>query len=194
MVHGDDFVTVGEVKGTEWLKAEMGQGFQIKSQLIGHRETREGNILNRVIRATAEGLEHEADQRHGEVVVRAMNLQDAKGVSSPGKDAKAWLEMEEASLLDPKTASEYRALTARMNYLALDRPDIQYATKEVWRGMANPTVGDKRKLKRLARYLKDRPRMVSKSEFQEEVSEVEGYSDSDWAGCRRTAKPTSGGP
>ena len=40
-------------------------------------------------------------------------------------------------------------LAARSNYLALDRPDIQYSTKEVCRGMANPSVADRRKLKRL---------------------------------------------
>ena len=34
---------------------------------------------------------------------------------------------------------------------------------------------------------------MSRFECQEEVTEVEGYSDSDWAGCRRTAKSTSRG-
>ena len=193
IVHGDDFVTVGEVAEMEWLQRAMEQRFQIKTQLIGHKETREGKVLNRVIRATAEGWEYEADQRHGEVVIKAMNLQDAKGVTSPGEDGKAWLELEEANPLEPKTASEYRALAARLNYLALDRPDIQFAVKEVCRGMAQPTVGDKRKLKRLARYLIERPRLVSKFAYQEDGGEVEGYSDSDWAGCRRTAKSTSGG-
>ena len=37
------------------------------------------------------------------------------------------------------------------------------------------------------------PRVISKFEWQAEQSEVGGYSDSDWAGCRRTAKSTSGG-
>ena len=75
----------------------------------------------------------------------------------------------------------------------MDRPDIQFATKELCRGMANPTVGDKRKLKRLARYLIEMPRIVSKFAFQEEPHELTGFSDSDWAGCKKTAKSTSGG-
>ena len=75
----------------------------------------------------------------------------------------------------------------------MDRPDIQFATKEICRGMANPTRGDKKKLKRLARYLIGRPRLVSKFRYQEEPWEVDGFSDSDWAGCKRTAKSTSGG-
>ena len=193
MVHGDDFVTSGNDEDLTWMKNEMMQRFQIKTQMLGHRHTHEGKVLNRLVRATPEGWEYEADQRHGEVIIRAMKLEEAKAVSSPGEEAKSWLEVEEAKALDPHTAREYRALAARANYLALDRPDIQFATKEVCRGMANPTVGDKRKLKRLARYLIGRPRLVSKFEFQEEVPAVEGYSDSDWAGCKRTAKSTSGG-
>eukprot|EP00969_Alexandrium_andersonii_P096212 4248494-Alexandrium_andersonii.AAC.1 len=33
-----------------------------------------------------------------------------------------------------KEATRYRALAARANYLAQDRPDVQYATKELRRG------------------------------------------------------------
>ncbi len=59
--------------------------------------------------------------------------------------------------------------------------------------MAKPTVGDRRKMKRLARYLVGRPRVVTKYDFQDKVEQVDGFTDSDWAGCRRTAKSTSGG-
>ena len=41
-------------------------------------------------------------------------------------------EMEEESKeLEKEAAREYRALAARLNYLAMDRPDIQYPTKEM---------------------------------------------------------------
>ena len=82
---------------------------------------------------------------------------------------------------------------ARANYLAQDRMDIQYATKEVCRGMCSPTKGCLRKLRRLARYLKTSPRVVIKFEWQAEQMCIKGFSDSDFAGCRRTAKSTSGG-
>ena len=195
MVHGDDFVTSGERDDLQWLKEQMEKRFEIKTQTIGHGpgDSREGKVLNRVLRATDRGWEYEADQRHGEIIVKTMGLSEARGVSTPGEDTKSWLEIEEAQPLEGVRATEYRALAARANYLALDRPDIQYATKEICRAMATPTVGDRRKLKRLARYLLERPRMVSRFDFQGEQGEVSGYSDSDWAGCRRTAKSTSGG-
>lgn len=90
-------------------------------------------------------------------------------------------------------AREYRQLAARANYLALDRADIQFAVKEICRGMAAPTVGDKKKLKRLVRYLISNPRVGSLYEWQGRMGRVKGYSDSDWSGCRRTARSTSGG-
>jgi hypothetical protein len=68
-----------------------------------------------------------------------------------------------------------------------------YATKEICRHMANPTVGAMKKIKRLGRYLKGRPRLVTKYEWQRRMDVIDGYCDSDWAGCRVTGKSTSGG-
>ena len=51
-------------------------------------------------------------------------------------------------------ATRFRAVAARANYLSGDRPDIQYAVKEVCRRMAKPVGGDWEKLIRLGRYLK----------------------------------------
>ena len=48
-------------------------------------------------------------------------------------------------------------------------------------------------LKRLARYLVGRPRMISIFEKQANQKELVGWSDSDWAGCPETRKSTSGG-
>ncbi len=38
--------------------------------------------------------------------------------------------------------------------MALDRPDLQYASKETSRSMARPTVESMASLKRIGRYLK----------------------------------------
>ena len=125
--------------------------------------------------------------------MKTMNLQEANPVSSPGEEARSGLEEVGEEKLDPRMASEYRALAARANFLALDRPDVQFAVKEICRGMGNPTRDDKKKVKRLARYILGRPRLVSRFDFQQEGKVIDGYSDSDWAGCRRTARSTSGG-
>ena len=114
-------------------------------------------------------------------------------MSTAGEDEKEWRLEEEKEPLEARQAREYRALAARANYLAADRADIQYAVKEICRGMANPTRGDWRKLKRLGRFLLGKPRVVISYKYQGEDAPLVGFSDSDWAGCKRTARSTSGG-
>ena len=104
LVHGDDFATSGEDKDLEWLRQKLEERFQIKTQMIGDQYSKEGKVLNRIIRYTKEGWEYEADQRHGEVIVEAMNLKGATGVKSPGEESKSWAEEEEARLLEPQVA------------------------------------------------------------------------------------------
>ncbi len=177
------------------MKDKLEKRFELKTTIIGsgEGEVSEGRILNRVIRCTKKGWEYEADQRHAEYLVRALNLEEAKAVSTAGEEETPWRRQEEEVVLDESKSTEFRALAARANYLAADRPDIQYAVKELCKAMARPTVGDRRKLKRLARYLVGKPRLVSRYDWQVRPEELTGYSDSDWAGCRRTARSTSGG-
>ena len=59
--------------------------------------------------------------------------------------------------------------------------------------MATPTENAMEALKRLARYLIKKPRLVFVYGWQGRENEVRGYSDSDWVGCKVTGKSTSGG-
>ena len=59
--------------------------------------------------------------------------------------------------------------------------------------MSAPTVGSMRQLRRLARYLIATPRVVWSFAWQAPAVSMQAFSDSDWAGCRRTAQSTSGG-
>ena len=195
LVHGDDFVSSGGREALEWMRGKLSERFEIKTKKVGlgPQEVKEARVLNRVLRVSDRGWEYEADQRHGELVVSGLGLEQAKGAVTPGEDSRGWNEEEEDKKLEAGEAREYRGLAARSNYLALDRPDIQYSTKEVCRGMSSPSEADKRRLRRLGRFLVERPRVVSEFRWQGRMEEVSGYSDSDWAGCRRTAKSTSGG-
>ena len=162
LVHGDDFVGVGDRQDLEWFMQELQRRFDINTAMLGlgEGEAREGNILNRVIRVDHEGWHYEADQRHAEIIVSALGLENAKAVVTPGEDEKPWEHEENQTALTLAEASTYRALVARCNYLAMDRADLQYAVKELCKAMSNPTIGDKKALKRVGRYLIGRPRMV----------------------------------
>ena len=90
-------------------------------------------------------------------------------------------------------ATMYRRIVARLNYLAPDRIDIQFAVKECARYMSAPRENHWTALVRIGRYLRGRPRLVMKFGSQDESSIATTFTDSDWVGCRRTAKSTSGG-
>ena len=77
--------------------------------------------------------------------------------------------------------------------MAQDRTDIQYAVKELSRSMSKPTEGDWGALKRLGRYLVGKTRMIVLFKYQEEVKKIYVWADTDYAGCRKTRKSTSGG-
>ena len=77
--------------------------------------------------------------------------------------------------------------------MAQDRSDVQYAVKELCRNMSNPSLADWLALKRLARYLIGRNRVVLRYDYQEHHGVVDVWTDTDFAGCQTTRKSTSGG-
>ena len=164
LVHGDDFVCVGEAEDLQWLEKRLKERFEIKSKTMGLKdgESREERILNRMIRVSEHGWEYEADQRHADLIIRETGAEKLSPLSHPGGDKKTIEEEEKSEELQGQEATRFRAVAARANYLAADRPDIQYSVKEVCRRMAKPVKSDWNKLVRLARYLKGSPRLVWK--------------------------------
>ena len=79
----------------------------------------------------------------------------------------------------------------RANFIALDRPDIQYVSKELARAMTKPSVFALEHLKHLARYLAKHPRLVWKFVRQHMPSHIDAFADSNWAGCPVTRKSTT---
>ena len=59
-----------------------------------------------------EGWHYEADQRHGELIAKALNVQEAKQMQTPGEDEKSWQEEEDRERLNNQDARKYRALAA----------------------------------------------------------------------------------
>ena len=113
---------------------------------------------------------------------------NSKGVDTPSSHENRLCLDEEDNTepLDPSLITRYRAAAARCNFLGLDRPDIQYAAKEVSRGMSKPTNRDLNRLKRLVRYLVKHPRLVFEFPFRSPVKAIQVYTDTDWAGCIKT--------
>ena len=89
--------------------------------------------------------------------------------------------------------TDFRGLAARIDFIAQDSPDLPYPAKEVSRDMSAPSVESWTRRERLARYLVTRTGVVFRYEWQDENRPLTLFTDSDWAGCRKTRKSTSGG-
>ena len=59
----------------------------------------------------------------------------------------------EAKTMSPADATLYRRAAARINYVALDRPDLSFASRVASSCMSNPKEGDEIIIKRIIRYL-----------------------------------------
>ena len=106
-----------------------------------------------------------------------------------------------ANATEPLSSEEhkcYRTAVGKLLWLALVRPDLAYGTKEFSRDLIAPTQESVAKLKHLLRYVngtKDfvqrlRPAMTLSS--GDCTLDLDCFVDSDWAGCNRTRKSTSG--
>ena len=89
--------------------------------------------------------------------------------------------------LDDEAATLYRALSARILYLSMDRPEISFAAKELCRHFAHPTRTGVEALKRCARFLVGLPRLVWHFPFQQCTNDLTVYVDTDCGGVSAIA-------
>ena len=154
-------------------------------------------FLNRVLSSEFSGIWYEPDPRHAEIILAqlGLNSQSSRAVSTPGVTATAIRSEDDAEnpFLPPSEASAYRGLATRTNFLAQDRVDLQYASKELSRWMSAPRRSDWEPMKRLGRYLLTSPRATLFFEWQRMPTEILAFSDTDWAVCKISRRSTSGG-
>jgi len=195
-VHGDDFTACGSKPALDWYETALAEHYELS---VGPRlgpgpnDAKEARSLNRVIRWCDSPcrIEYEADPRQIERLISECGLDGSKSVATPGLKA-SFTELEEDSELPSKMHTAFRGAAARGNYLAADRIDSQFACKEICRWMSKPTDHSWQALKRICRYLRGVPRLVYTYPCQE-VAGIDVYTDTDWAGCPKTRKSTSGG-
>ena len=161
-VHGDDFVTCGSLKQCRWLRGELEKVWELKNRGALGVEVSEMRILGRLLARYDWGYQWEADPRHAELLCERSGLvESSKGVTTPGAKQE-----EDDRKLQCEFARDVRYITMRAAYLALDRPEMMFAVKEAARSAADPTEGTKQQLRRIARYLKHRPRLVQQFKWQ----------------------------
>ena len=219
LVHGDDFLAVGEESALKQFNEQLAKEWKIKYTHMGEAEHlgKHMRVLNRIVRIhPRRGITIEPDPRHAEILIRDLDGESGRAVTTPMTKDNAKESVESITeevyekarnkkarrhdsgpsdhdKLEDAQVTRYRALVARANYLAVDRGDIAFCVKELARRMSSPSRQDWERLQRLARYLRHRPRCVLWYAYQGTPSEVTCFTDSDWAGCKRTRRSTSGG-
>ena len=193
-----------------WLSQELAKDLSIKTCVLGPgvrednggctfgagpHETK-GVFLGRTIEWHKKGISWEGDGKHVRKLVEEWGLEQCNGVMTPGiRPNKAQGEVSKGveEPVSKQEEKEYRRGSAMLNYIAQDRPDMPFASKEVSRWMSAPTARSFGDLKRAIRYLRSRPRARMWYPWQEPVYQLRVFSDSDWAGCDKTRRSTTGG-
>ena len=194
VVHGDDFTFTGDQKGLEWVELLMKKWYKVKvcARLGPEKyDDKEATLLGRMVRWLDWGISCESDPKYRKYVMESMALtEDSKSLSVTGAKELDGKEGLPRMMGDDK---QYRSIVASVNYMATDQPDLQYACKEACRDMSAPTEASWQKLKKIARYLVGRERVVWRYPWKVGHGRWRVCVDSDWAGDVETRKSTSGG-
>ena len=84
----------------------------------------------------------------------------SKSVTTPGVREK--VSPIDGDDLQSEEASVYKSVCMRGMFMAQDRLDFQYASKETSRSMARPTVQSMVALTQIGRYVKNTPRIFGR--------------------------------
>lgn len=110
---------------------------------------KEISILNRIVRWEKDHLRYEADPRHVEKLARGLGMEGCKSLTTPGtKPTTSSTILDDGlsgcgiQLINPEPLKLehqgmklYRSAVARCNYLAADRYETAFTTKELCRSI-----------------------------------------------------------
>jgi hypothetical protein len=170
------------------------QHMKLKKVMELINEGDSGEYLSRTITRIATGFILRGSSRVTQALLKERGLLQAKGVDTPAVQHPA--HEEDAlrdKVLQDHAAHEYRSRVGKIMFMATDRRDLQFASKEAARDMANPTLLSEAKVKRIVRYVRNMPMVSMNFEVMEKPTTITITTDSDWAGDVESRKSTSGG-
>lgn len=119
-VHGDDFATVGPRQALELFSSCFDSRCECKHKAFGPYNGEECSIrvLNRIVIWSNEGIEHDAGQRHGEILIEQLTFEEAKPVVAPGDrdEQDEVADIISLEFVSESDASSCRMIIARSNY------------------------------------------------------------------------------
>ena len=189
-MHMDDLYGCGPEGNVRKFLEHIHQQVKMKSQVHGPGE--EFTHLKRVRSLDNKGNMHiRPDPKHIQAARDILGIGGCRPANTPavsgGTPSKKW---EKEIPLDEEDAKIYRSVTGILMYLSPDRPDAQFAIRELTKSLKAPLGEDMSKLIRVVRYLHGTPDFgVKFSPGDSDVLNV--YSDTDWANCKKSRTSTA---
>jgi len=223
-IHVDDILLVCNPGDVEWFQTTVGETLTMK--VDGPHLPGSGSQLLYLKKRMTMKPNGILLQPNSSYIPKLVALMKVSGRRKKGLPYHATLENFNADLviesetLEPDQAAVFRSGLGLALYLAMDRPDIQFAVKTLSSYMARPSVKALSALKHLASHLDGTPEDGLLLQCTEEsqcifdgwrddelVSEeipipadkaeakfnIEAFSDSSWADCKSTRKSTNSG-
>ena len=202
MTYVDDLLIVGEKLAQESFLAKLSAMFPLKHQTKLDAQT-PLTFLGKLVEYNQQehSISLHLPTAYYQKLFKLYGMEQAKPSSTTGD--KLGLSDDPADplnqLLDPARHKLYRTAVGKLLWATPVRPDISFAVKELSRSLQSPTQQNEKELKHVLRYLKGslqyttclkppRKRVVE----QASTIEIQAFADSDWAGCAKTRKSTSG--
>ena len=157
----------------------------------------EHSFLGRRLRHNGDSIDIFMPQKYIEDLLELYSMNKANSVNTTGSSSLKRIEDADVAL-DAKAHSLFRTAVGKLLWLAFVRPDCSYAVKELSRDVKGPMIESLAKLKHLLRYLAGTKGYVLRIKPTHMLSDwtstmdIVCYVDSDWAGCSKTRKSTSG--
>ena len=140
VTHVDDFLVAGEQNDLQWLHDQMAQKYELKVQVAGwgHGDQKELSFLGRTIKLGPDGVTMEGDDKHVQRLLEEWDMKSCSPVSTPYVNPIQTSVVTESKELPPKEATLFRRAAARVNYVALGRPDLSFASRVAASKMSTP--------------------------------------------------------
>ena len=221
IVHVDDLQFAGKKKTIEPILAHLKKkvNLQIEGPLLSEEDYEKGfseenvKFLKRKYIFQESELRIFSDSKYSKKLTEMLKLEKKKPKNSPC--SPACQEKDESPELGESTSGIFRSRMGILLYMAHDRPDIQFAVRNLSTAMSKPTEKKQKELEHLVLYLKgtadysiaySRTRTgasalrqqpaAAEQEGEERTAEaqehlLEVFSDSDWAGDKQNRKSVS---
>ena len=180
VVHGDDILLSGPRSLVDAVRNSLRKRYEIREQMLGAgpKDASEIIMLNRRVQWTEAGIRISPDPRHVKDIIEELGLEGAKPADTPLIVSQSSKKDSDSRALSMRDATLHRRLVAKLNYLAMDRPDIRNAASTMGSQASSPKDAD---MVRLGRTIDGEVRS----------DRIMAYTDSDWAANREDRRSVS---